>query len=471
MKWALIHLGSDLAYGMTFFAGELIKNKQNTFWFDGDNLDIDKLKQFNPDYVCFGPLSSEFESSIKIANQIKKELPNILTVFGGHHVKAVPEELDNYSEIDYIIWGPCYDVIDKIINSKPNTLIKGSPVDPSLMFPDIENYYTQIPRIGNRPRTYIMSHFGCAYNCSFCCTDVTRKAFGVENYKKYWMTRRPVDNIINEAKISKKFGMKEIGLNDDDFLYGTNTNGTGISWIKEFASKWKTEIDLPMYVNVTPKTVLRSDPEALKILSTLVKTVQMGLETFDEGSKKVFNRSFQNEEQLTQACDKLTSLGLKVKLEIIIGLPNIDGLVPDPLEDAIHTLQACQRLAKTFPGKIKAQCNNLVLYPGTRLWNKCVEKDIPRRETWKNALYESRGSIVFTPEVEKQIRNIVKMATMFVKFNIDEEWVRAIISMNLTNESSKKFSECNYKDSLVFRLGDQLNDQFNNIIKNMTFKY
>ena len=45
---------------------------------------------------------------------IKKELPLVNNVFGGHHVKAIPEEIENESAIDYLVWGPVYGSIDKI---------------------------------------------------------------------------------------------------------------------------------------------------------------------------------------------------------------------------------------------------------------------------------------------------------------------------------------------------------------------
>jgi len=472
MKWALVHLGSDIVYGLTFFAGELLKNNHSIHWFDGDREDIiDRIKDFNPNYVCFGPLSSEFEIAIKISNRIKESLPNVLTVFGGHHVQAMPEELENNTSIDYLVLGPCYNIIEQILLTPSRSLIKGSPIDPSQMVPALEEYYTQIERIGKRPRTFLMSHFGCVYNCSYCCTDIIRKTYGSNIYKNFWLTRRPINNIISEAKVAKKFGMKEIMIGDDDFLRGVSSEGTIYQWIKNFAEEWKKHIDIPITIQVTPMTVIKTDIDILKIISSLTKTVQMGLQTFDEGSKKLFNRSYQNETQMFEACKRLVDLGIKIKLDTIIGLPNIDGLVPDPIEDAIHTIQACQRLSNKYPGMIKTQCFNLVLFPGTKLWNKCIEKNISTQKSWNNAFYESRGSIIFGEEIEKKLRNLAKMATMVVKFNIGEEWIRALMDMSLTNSASRKFSECNYLDSLVFRLDDKIIPDFKSILDGMTFKY
>ena len=40
--------------------------------------------------------------ALKLAKAIKKVLPLVNNVFGGHHVKAIPEELKNEEAIDYL---------------------------------------------------------------------------------------------------------------------------------------------------------------------------------------------------------------------------------------------------------------------------------------------------------------------------------------------------------------------------------
>ena len=141
-----------------------------------------QIKSYNPDYVCFGPLSTEFNRSLELVKEFKKILPSIKSVFGGKHVLAIPEEIKKNQDIDYLVWGPVYETINKIIESPPNTFIKGAPTYPCNMQPALKEYFEQVPRMGNRERKYIMSHFGCVYNCSFCCTSVTRKSYGAKAY-------------------------------------------------------------------------------------------------------------------------------------------------------------------------------------------------------------------------------------------------------------------------------------------------
>ena len=54
---------------------------------------------------------------------------------------------------------------------------------------------------------------------------------------------------------------------------------------------------------------------------------------------------------------------------------------------------------------------------------------------------------------------------------MNERWMRALMDMNLTDSSSRQLSECQYLESLVFRLGNKIEDEFDNILKDMHFKY
>ena len=66
---------------------------------------------------------------------------------------------------------------------------------------------------------------------------------------------------------------------------------------------------------------------------------------------------------------------------------------------------------------------------------------------------------------------MTKLATMFIKYNMSERWMRALMDMSLTEESSKQLSECLYLESLTFRLGDDIEEHFDEILEGMNFKY
>jgi radical SAM superfamily enzyme YgiQ (UPF0313 family) len=458
-KFGLIHLGNDESYGLIFVAGELTKEGHNIRWFDGDSDDLlQQVNAWEPDFIFFSPLTTFFKKSLTLSKKIKELLPNVRSIFGGHHVFAEPNSIE-LEGVDLIVQGSIYSTIDKIINSTKKEVIKGILIPTKNMIPSRREYYEAIPRMANRHRKYIMSHFGCVYNCSYCSNSRVRKFYGAEIYLKHCFDRREIKDLISEAKIFLDYPTKEVSLEDDDILSGPNIE----QWLEEFASAWKKEIGLPTYANVTPLTVVKVSDNSLKILAGLVNSVQMGVQTARYESLKLFNRLAQNEEIVKAAYDRLTSFGIPVKMEFILGLP-----VKDPVGDAIASIKLAQKVgAGTFISAFP-----LMIYPGTDLNIWCKENNIEFNDECTSEWHTGIGSIKFDPITTKRIINLTKMATMFVKYNINERWMRALIDMNITPSASKGLSKCQYLESLIFRLGkDTAEKEFEKIITEMDFKY
>lgn len=456
-KIGLIHQGNDESYGLVFVAGELKKQKQNFGWFDAEEKNVlEKIVTSKPDFLFFSPLTTFFDAAVNLSKKVKNYLPKTISVFGGAHVFSSPEAI-KIDGVDLIVKGPVYGTIKKIMNSAGKEIIMGNPVSVSEMTPDREEYYKDIPRIARRERKDIMSHFGCKYNCSYCSTSNVRKFYGIENYKKHCLTRRPIEKIINEAKIFLKYDTEKISLEDDDVLYGGDVE----RWLENFSYAWKNKINLPIFANVTPLTVLQSSNNTLKILSKLVKSVQMGVQVVNRDSLKLFRRSAQNREVVKSAYNKLTSFGIPTKMEFIFGLP-----IEDPVEDALNSIMFAQKLNASYITAFP-----LMLYPGTDLTDYCKENNIPLNKECKSEWHTGVGSIKFDKKTNRQIKNLTKMATFFVKYKIDKRWMNALIDMELTEDSSRELAKCKYLESLIFRMGEHIKKDFDSIISRMDFKY
>lgn len=151
-----------------------------------------------------------------------------------------------------------------------------------------------------------------------------------------------------------------------------------------------------------------------------------------------------------------------MKLEAIIGLP-----IHDPLGDALDTVKLCQRIAA---GGFTT-CFPLMLYPGTVLYRKCMNDGVELNDGCRYEWHSGEGSVRFDPVTARRIRNLTKMATLLVKHNIDERWMRALIDMDLTESASRQLSECSYLESLIFRLGEGVKKDFDDILDDMYFRY
>jgi radical SAM superfamily enzyme YgiQ (UPF0313 family) len=459
MKFALVHFGIDESYGLMFVAQEIRKCGHDFQWFDGDAADVtDRIVEAAPDFACFGPMTLFFAAAVRIAGQVKARLPKVRTVFGGVHVTSCSEEVASVSEVDIRVDGTVYGTIPQIIAAQPGALIHGDMPNLAELMPLRQECYDAIPRIGSRHQKMLMTHFGCMYNCSYCSTSRTRERFGARNYKTFWLTRRPVEMVIKEAKSLVGSDTREIQLADDDILYGQDIE----EWLPRFAEAWKAEVGLPIWGNITPNTVVKVSDRVMSVLAGLVSNLAMGVQSARPESLKLFNRQFQKTEQVKAACERLKAFGIPTKLEMIIGLP-----VEDPLGDAVDTIKMFQTFAQgTFVAAFP-----LMLFPGTSLHRWCKENNIPLNDTCDFELHRGIGSVKFDEDTRNKLKILAKLTPFFVKYNVEERWIRAFMEMEMVPEASRKFSENNYLEALLFRHGPQAAGYFDEILAKVDLQY
>jgi len=437
-KFALIHFGTHEIYGLCFVASELNKCGHHFRWFDGEHKDvIDEILDWGPNFLCFSPLSTFYDANVLLARKIKSRLPSVRSIFGGLHVLMIPEAAVMLDEIDVVVVGPVYDTIDDIINSKTSTIIKGKAITPKNLKPMKREYYEEIPRIGNRHVKMIMTHFGCAYNCAYCSVPHIRNEFGAKNFKKYWLTRRSIKDVIDEAKIFLEYPTAEVELSDDDMLFGADID----TWLPDFCTAWQSEIDLPIFGNITPVSILRVPDKTLAKLADLVCNVCIGLQAVEKATLKLFNRQYQTKEIFKKAIKRLIEFDIPVKIDLIVGNP-----VKDPITDAIETIKFAQSVSSD---KIITTVFPLMLYPGTKLTKWCIQNNIKLNDECKFNWYNGVGSVKFDFDTAKKIRNLVKLGNFFVTHNIGEKWIRALIETDIDENAARCIAECNYYDSLV----------------------
>ena len=98
--------------------------KKHTFiLIDGHNYNLSddtivkKVKEFNPEIICFGGLSSEIYYSLALAEKIKKTT-KIKIIFGGVHTTNCSEEILGKNYVDFIFRAeaeiPFSEFVDKL---------------------------------------------------------------------------------------------------------------------------------------------------------------------------------------------------------------------------------------------------------------------------------------------------------------------------------------------------------------------
>ena len=162
------------------------------------------------------------------------------------------------------------------------------------------------------------------------------------------------------------------------------------------------------------------------------------------------------------AYDRLISFGYAVNLQCIVGLP-----VADPVEDALDTIKGMQRIG---PGSI-ISCYPLQIYPGTAIQKYCIDNGFQFNNACTGDTNAGIPGIAFPPLITKRIRNICKLATLFVKYSIQEKWMRALIDIDFNDETSKQLSMVRYYECVTDRLKGKGEQIFEEIINSMNLRY
>ncbi len=460
MKCALVAFGNEESYGLLFVGGELLLFDQEIRFFDAEMEDVvAQVVAWRPDLLLFSPLTVFFEAACRVSAAIKEALPGATAVFGGHHATCAPE-ISRLPCVDLVVAGPVRGSVQRLI-SGARGLIRTEPTEPGdLPQPARREYYRDIPRMAARYRKIICSILGCPWNCSYCSSAAghLRELYGAAAHVRYFLRHRPLDQVMAEAREIARHPTSEIEWVDDDVFCGADAD----EWIPEFAAAWKREIGLPLYVSTTSRSALRVSEDVLESLRGIVRCVGLGIQAIRPESLRLLGRPWDDEAQMKAAYERLVSFGFAVNLQAIVGLP-----VDDPVADALETVRGLQRIG---PGSV-VSCYPLQIYPGTALERLCAERGLARNPECTGDTNTGVPALVFPPAAVKRIRNICKLATLIVKYGIGEEWVRALIDVDLDDETSRRLSLARYRDCVVDRLGRRGEEIFESIIAGMNLRY
>jgi len=178
------------------------------------------------------PLISE---AAQIASIVREKLgKETLTVLGGPHASALPEECLRLSVFDVVAVGEGDYTIVELAEGRPLSDIKGiyyknedkllsTPVRerikdldilpfPALDLFDIKRYKSSKLVARKSPFSDLMTSRGCVFNCSFC----GKKVFG-----RRFIPKSP-ERVIEEIKYTLRLGFREIRNVDDCFTANIN---------------------------------------------------------------------------------------------------------------------------------------------------------------------------------------------------------------------------------------------------------
>ncbi len=365
--------------GLACLAGVLKKENIETRILDLNALNltqeqtIDYIKNYNPNLIGIGAVTTTIFKSFNLAEIIKQNFPEKQIVFGGPHPTALPLESIKKNFVDFVVIGEgeitlleltkelmkkgkknfkkvnglVFKKNNKIIINKLRENIKNLD---SLPFPAIE--LLPLDKYISRDTKYkkfmsIITSRGCPGRCTFC----NKKIFGYNCYM------RSAENIIQEIEyLNKKYGYRDFHILDDLF---TNDRKRVVDFCN-FLIKKNLKIRWKCANGVRVNTV---DLELLKLMKkTGCYMLNYGVES---GNQKILNlmKKGQTLKQVEEA------VGLTKKVGINCGCCFMFGNIGENQKTMQETIDFAKKLNPDI-----AMFSILIPYPGTPV-RETIEKE------------------------------------------------------------------------------------------------
>jgi len=357
------------------------------------------IKEKRPKCVGMTACTLDIFGASDLAQKLKKEIPEVVTVLGGPHVTAVPvETMERFPDIDIGVIGEGELTIIDLLNSLEKNGMEGIlgiegvayrdgegkvvitrrrsfimeldtlPLPAWDLLPDIRKHYFAPPWTMHSGRTAtIITSRGCAFQCIYC----DRKVFG---NRMRFHSAGYVMNMLRTMHF--KYGIGHFRIADDNFISHKGR-------LREICNRILEE-----KLSITWSCLARVDsidPDSLSLMKKAgCWSVAFGVET---GSQKIH--------EIEKKRVTLEKIAHAVKITREAGIKTISfNIIGHPLE-TIETIKA----TINFNKKIKVddfKTQFMVPFPGTELYQVAekygaFDRDWKRMSVFREPIFIPHG--------------------------------------------------------------------------------
>jgi radical SAM superfamily enzyme YgiQ (UPF0313 family) len=330
--------------GLLSIAAYSIKQGHDVFVYDclgpGAPFELQKQMQailvYGPQIVGFSTTTSSFPDAADLAQKIKEQSPDIMTVCGGVHVSALQGKLlQDYPAFDFLAAGEGEVTMSELAAGVAPADIKGLiwrknedviTNEPRPKIPDLDSLpFPAYEKLQGFPRDYHLPLFsyiqtpgatmitsrGCVYQCSYCDRSVFQKGFRY-NSAAY---------IYEHMKyLREEFGVRHINIYDDLFT----SNRQRIVELGDKLTRFPLGINFNCAVRVG-----YTDDELLRMLKEAgCLMVSLGIESADP-QMLARHKAGVSLGEVRDTVRRIQKAGLRVKGLFMTGLPG-------ETEESIH---------------------------------------------------------------------------------------------------------------------------------------
>jgi len=287
-----------------------------------------------PQVAAFSCVTDNYRNQLNVAAEVKRLLPDVLTVFGGVHPTSVAEKVIRRPEVDAVAIGEAEISFLKFLKKcRVRNGVPGLPAGPvkgivfkkkakvvgrfeegqmvsdldSLPFPDKDPVVAAIKDAGTF--YMVITSRGCPFKCSYCFNSYCLHGRGGLSLRQ-----RSVDNVIRELVWAKsRYPVKYFMFLDDCFT----TNKT---WLAEFCRRYRTEVGLPFWCLTHPLYLNLDKVKRLKRAGC--NSITIGVQSLSQEINTGILHRQSDRKKIAEDIRMLKESGILVQVDHILGIPD-----------------------------------------------------------------------------------------------------------------------------------------------------
>lgn len=360
------------------------------------------IEAFQPDVVgVSNSFSSGFREALQVSSLVKNLSPEIITVIGGPHPSALPEEVLRHDEIDFAVLGEGeysfkdllrgiakadYSTLDgvafsdngqvqvipktKFINNLDELPFPARHLLPMEKYFDIGEAFIVTRR---KPFTPMNTSRGCVAKCTFCPVHAT--------WGGKWRPRS-AQNVLEEIEhLVTTYGVKEIHFDDDNLVLNRKRA------TKIFQGIIDRKLDI-VWTVPTGLALWAVDNDLLRLMKASgCYKLFVAVESGDEYILNKVIRKPLDLKNVKPLVSTMKGLGIEVESFFVVGMP---GETPESLKRSF-----------TFARELDTTATHYFFanpMPGTKLWDICLENHFLREDFSLDKIRVERANIE-TPQL------------------------------------------------------------------------
>ena len=340
---------------------------------------LKRIQELAPDIVGISLFTHNRVDSLRLAQGIKRRMPETVVLAGGPHATFLAEGLiEREVGIDFILQGEAERSLSWLVERLQRGNLPQDRIIPSQDIGDLDALPPPSRFTGrlidvdpNEQFKYIITSRGCPHSCNFCCSPL---------FWKNGVSSRSVESIVDELEhLHQRYGIIYFSIRDDNFTLSKKR-------VIDFCRLMRKR-KLYMMWNCQSRVDSVDEEMLIAMKRAGLEHIQYGVESGSERILKMYDKNI-TVEMIERAARITRRVGVYLSIYLMTGMEG------ETRSDIRKTISLIGRM---LPGD--GIVSPVALYPGTELYRRLRERNAISDSIW----FQKRDAGIFLRD-DREVR-------------------------------------------------------------------